>query len=151
MRTKQTKKREAANIPKCTPLLPHVRFRRTARINIIHCALRFFKLDVKFLTERIFLMPIDINANSFAENFSQCCTISSVRSLPDHQDDDDFREARAECDTLYRLIAEKLGEERLLINRFDAAKNAAGGLREPLIYRQGFQDCVYLLRWIGAL
>ena len=46
MRTKQTKKREAANIPKCTPLLPHARFRRTARINIIHCALRFFKLDV---------------------------------------------------------------------------------------------------------
>lgn len=49
------------------------------------------------------------------------------------------------------MIREKLGEEHELINQFDAAKNQAFGFGDEFIYQQGFQDCVYLLRWVGII
>ena len=89
---------------------------------------------------------------SFAESFRKCCDASCIRLAYEHQQTDtDYAIRAQECDTLYNLIEEKLGIDYKLINKFDAAKNHALAFDDILIYQQGFQDCVYLLRWIGLL
>ena len=89
---------------------------------------------------------------SFAENFRRCCGTSCTRLAYEHQQTDTAYTATAqECDELYKLIEEKLGDECKLINKFDAAKNHVLAFDDVFIYQQGFQDCVYLLRWIGLL
>ena len=59
--------------------------------------------------------------------------------------------ASEQCETLYQSLKERLEGDQLLLNRFDAAKNNETAIAMESIYQQGFQDCVYLLRWIGAL
>lgn len=89
---------------------------------------------------------------SFAESFRECCGVSCTRLAYEHQQTDTAYAVRAkECDTLYKLIEEKLGNDHKLINKFDAAKNYAFAFDDAFIYQQGFQDCVYLLRWMGLL
>ena len=51
----------------------------------------------------------------------------------------------------YHTIEEKLGQDGRLVDEFDAAKNFSLGLSDEYIYQQGFQDCVYLLRWINLI
>ena len=89
---------------------------------------------------------------SFAEYFHDCCSASCTRLAYERQQTDTEYAVRAqECDMYYKLIEEKLGVDYKLINRFDAAKNHAYAFDDVLIYQQGFQDCVYLLRWLGLL
>ena len=89
---------------------------------------------------------------SFVESFRACCAASCTRLAYERQQSEADYSARVrECRELYRLIEEKLGAEGQLINKFDAAKNHALAFDDVYIYQQGFQDCVYLLRWIGLL
>ena len=59
---------------------------------------------------------------TFTENFRECCARSCACFERD-EDDPAYAAAPEECDELYRRIGEKLGSERILVNRFDAAKN----------------------------
>lgn len=89
---------------------------------------------------------------TFVQNFRDCCSLSCTRLAYEHQQTDaDYAVRAQECDALYKLIEEKLGTDYKLINKFDAAKNHAFAFDDLFIYQQGFQDCVYLLRWIGLL
>ena len=90
--------------------------------------------------------------HSFADNFRGCCVKSCTRLAYEHeQNDAEYAGAQQECDRLYDLIKEKLGEEHGLVNEFDAAKNQTLAFGNEFIYQQGFQDCVTLLRWIGLI
>lgn len=86
----------------------------------------------------------------FAENFRECCARSCTCFERDEGDPADAA-ATEECDELYRRIEEELGSERILVNRFDAAKNNLLALEEESVYHQDFRDCVTLLRWIGLI
>lgn len=89
---------------------------------------------------------------SFAENFRSCCSQSCTRLAFEHQQTEMEYAARAQkCDEFYKLIQKNLGNEHDLINNFDAAKNHLLSFDNIFIYQQGFQDCIYLLRWIGLL
>ena len=89
---------------------------------------------------------------TFAENFRQCCGQSYARLAYKHQQTDkEFACAQQECEELYELLRDKLKDEQKLINRFDAAKTRELSFDTAFIYQQGFQDCVYLLRWMGVL
>lgn len=89
---------------------------------------------------------------SFAKNFKTCCLDSCDRmAYRKGRRSAEKAEAMRECRVLYDAIYAKLGEDSLLINRFDAAKNHAFSLTEPHVYHQGFRDCIYLLRWMGVL
>lgn len=97
-------------------------------------------------------METESSRSTFAENFRQCCgesyywlSYEKTRKLPI------FQAADNACSELYDQIGEQLGEKRKWIDEFDAAKNRVQGLEEPYIYQQGFQDCIYLLRWLGML
>lgn len=78
--------------------------------------------------------------------------MSCNRLAYEHQQTDVEYKVRAkESEELYKLIKEKLGADYKLINKFDAAKNHQMAFDDIFIYQQGFQDCVYLLRWMGIL
>lgn len=90
--------------------------------------------------------------NTFAENFYDCCGYSCTRlAYEQGEKSSDYRDAVSKCDALYDTIKEKLKEDGMLIDNFDAAKNYALSIGDQYIYQQGFQDCVYLLRWLGML
>lgn len=87
---------------------------------------------------------------TFLENFTECCSASCIRpAIQAEQEDMDYRSVSQTRAALYREIEEKLGADRLLINRFDAAKNGEMAREQDYVYRQGFRDCVVLLRWLG--
>lgn len=67
------------------------------------------------------------------------------------QRNEDFHECTAEAENLYEQIAERLGEERKLINRFDAAKNSVAAAWDMPVYLQGMKDCALLLRYLGLI
>ncbi len=89
---------------------------------------------------------------SFEQSFRECC-IRSCNYLAHEREQTDkrYKEVSRECNELYRMIQERLGDEEILLNRFDAAKNHENAINDESIYQQGFQDCVVLLRWIGLL
>ena len=87
---------------------------------------------------------------TFAGNFKECCARSCTCFERD-EGDPAYAAASEECDELYRRIEKELGSERILVNRFDAAKNNLLALEEESVYHQGFRDCVTLLRWIGFI
>ena len=120
---------------------------RTERINTLHYVFPPFKLLRK---ERAVVM--ENGYRSFAENFLECCSASCARLAYEHQQTDaDYLIEVQECDELYKLIEEKLGVDHKLINKFDAVKNKVSALDDLFIYQQGFQDCIYLLGWMGLL
>ena len=89
---------------------------------------------------------------TFAENFGECCSRSCSRlAYEREQTDSAYIAAVRECNTLYQSLQEKLRDESLLLNRFDAAKNNEHAIGMEFVYQQGFQDCVYLLHWLGLL
>lgn len=89
---------------------------------------------------------------TFAEEFAECCGQSCGRlAYEKNQTDGAYTEALKECKILYDEIKEQLGENGSIVNRFDAFKNHIFSLEDRYVYQQGFQDCVYLLRWIGIL
>lgn len=89
---------------------------------------------------------------AFAEYFKDCCAAACHELwMKKGHKSKDFLEAKQEKDALYERIKEKLGEDKLLINKFDASKNEIAGISENYIYQQGFRDCVYMLRWMGIL
>ncbi len=89
---------------------------------------------------------------SFAESFRHCCSEAcTCLALERQHTDADYTVREQACAALYKLIEEKLGADYKLVNKFDAAKNEAFAFDAVFIYQQGFQDCVYLLRWIGLL
>lgn len=94
--------------------------------------------------------PMEKNT-AFAENFAECCSRSSGRLAHERRGDSAFVGAQQECDRLYRMLADRLGDDSSLLGRYDAAKNELHALEDDCAYQQGFQDCVYLLRWMGAL
>lgn len=90
--------------------------------------------------------------HSFATNFKDCCARSCTRlAYEKEKTDPDFITASQECSELYQSIQAKLSGDELLLNRFDAAKNNENAISVEFVYQQGFQDCIYLLRWIGLL
>lgn len=89
--------------------------------------------------------------STFAVNFAECCARSSGRRAFERRRDSDYIRAQQACDELYRMLAERLEDDIQLVNQYDAAKNGLHALEEADAYQQGFQDCVYLLRWMGAL
>lgn len=95
---------------------------------------------------------MDDITQGFARNFRACCAQACMRLAYQHQQADDrYAAAQQECIGLYRALQEQLAPGDKLLNRFDAAKNRLAALDSEYIYQQGFQDCVYLLRWLGLL
>ena len=89
---------------------------------------------------------------TFAENFNSCCSYSRSRlAYKKAHEDKEHILVSQECEELFQTIQTKLGEDANLLFKFDDAKNHDSSLDEEYIYQQGFQDCVYLLRWIGML
>ena len=89
---------------------------------------------------------------TFAQNFKACCMQSCTRlAYEQAQTDPDYAERARKCGALYKLIQDKLGADYLLINQFDAAKNHAPAYLDVHKNQPGFQDCVFLLRWMGLL
>ena len=89
---------------------------------------------------------------TFAEYFRDCCGAACTRLAYERgQTDAKYAVRVKECEKYYKLIEKKLGFEYKLIDRFDTAKNNVFAFHEALIYQQGFQDCVYLLQWLGLL
>lgn len=89
--------------------------------------------------------------NIFAENFRECCIRSSAGDYQQRANDPDRLDALEQCSQLYEIIKLKLGEDHVLINDFDAAKNCYCSIELDNTYHRGFQDCIYLLNWIGLL
>ena len=89
---------------------------------------------------------------TFEENFRNCCSYSRYRLAYEkaHEDKEHILVSQ-ECDNLFQEIRAKLGEDDILLNKYEEAKNHGFCLDEEFIYQQGFQDCVVLLRWIGLL
>ena len=88
----------------------------------------------------------------FAENFQYCCAESYGRlSYEQTKNHSEYQRASDTCSELYQKIQEQLGENDEWIDKFDAAKNWVQTIESPYIYQQGFQDCIYLLRWLGIL
>ena len=61
---------------------------------------------------------------TFEQSFRECC-IRSCNYLAHEREQTDkrYKEVSRECNELYRMIQERLGDEEILLNRFDAAKN----------------------------
>ena len=92
------------------------------------------------------------DSNIFAQKFLQCRRESSYSLANRKQKTDlDYRKARQIYDALYSEIEQKLGQDRLLVNRLDAAHNHLSSWIEEWVYEQGFRDCIYLLNWLRFL
>lgn len=89
---------------------------------------------------------------SFEEYFQECCRCACTILAEKHKHTDpEYLKLSQECNTLYHRLEEKLGAEHNLVNQFDAAKNAQLFYDDIFIYQQGFQDCIYLLRWMELI
>ena len=89
---------------------------------------------------------------SFMENFYTCCIDSCDRLAHERASTDPVCvEASEEYDVIFHTIADKLGDGYGLMLDYETALHRNLGRRDDFIYQQGFQDCVELLRWMGAL
>ena len=61
-----------------------------------------------------------------------------------------YRDLAARQAELLKEIQDKLGQDTKLILRFEETGNEKASYEEEWIYRQGFSDCLELLRWADA-
>ena len=95
---------------------------------------------------------MESKSQPFAEDFRNCCLASCSRlAYERQQNSEEFAARSRRCGELYELIQQKLGGDGRLIDEFDNAKNMELAFDDEFIYQQGFQDCVYLFRWLGIL
>ena len=92
---------------------------------------------------------MEIDRQSFERNFSECCSASRERLAHERSNQPEAVAAERRSAELYHLLEAKLGNDRDLVDQFDMAKNGELCIQGEYIYQQGFQDCVYLLRWLG--
>lgn len=91
-------------------------------------------------------------ANTFADNFRLCCNESSGCGFWEQaQHNTEYLQARRDLDALRQDLVERLDGDWSAVDRFDAAKSYSLSFSDEHTYCQGFRDCVYLLRWMGAL
>ena len=93
-----------------------------------------------------------MNNDSFIEYFKDFCLNSYVRLANEHrQTDPEYKQLTDKCSALLKEVGERLGGEKHLLNNLEEALLESSGYDDPYIYQQGFQDCIYLLRWMGAI
>ncbi len=61
-----------------------------------------------------------------------------------------YRDLAARQAALFKEIQDKLGKDARLLNRLEEISNEKAVCEEEWTYRQGFADCLDLLRWAGA-
>lgn len=88
----------------------------------------------------------------FAKNFRQCCEDSCDRVYYRMENDHPaIKQSYLRMEELEQQISKKLGAEEGLIEELAHLHCQINDQGTLLIYRQGFQDCVYLLHWLGML
>lgn len=74
-----------------------------------------------------------------------------TKVYPELEKEEEYQKAEEIVGNLYAKIEHSLGKKYKLINRFDAAKNAADSVWTLPVYLQGVKDCVLLLRFLGLI
>lgn len=89
---------------------------------------------------------------NFPDSFYQCCSQACFAlALEKRGDAPNYIEMTEKSEELIAEMERKLGADSDLVDEYATNENALNGISFDLVYQQGFQDCVYLLRWIGAL
>ena len=73
---------------------------------------------------------------------------NSYRQNPD--ENEAYRGLAARQAALFRDIQERLGKDAKLMNCLEETVSEQSRYEEEWIYRQGFADCLDLLRWAGV-
>ena len=89
--------------------------------------------------------------NVFHEFFTQAgCESCSACVIKNREESEEYASVKKRFSRLFEQIDEALGEDDDLLFRFEETINHRNSLDEEWVYRQGFCDCIYLLRWMGA-
>lgn len=81
--------------------------------------------------------------NAVSESCSACL-------MQKKEQDDEYRELDDEFSRLLEEMQKTLGENRKLLMEFERVSNRCNSLEVDWIYQQGFRDCLFLLKWMGA-
>lgn len=90
--------------------------------------------------------------HSFEENFRQCCyiTCGSITEV-EQRNKQEYEQLKQRYQKLYDAMRERMAGDGKLLMEYDDIKNMMSGIEDEAVYRRGFQDCVYLLRFIGLI
>lgn len=84
----------------------------------------------------------------FQNACSESCNEALVRNA---EGDPEYKEAAKRYNELFANVRERLGEEnKELLFNLEISDSEKESLQEKWIYRRAFQDCFYLLQWMGA-
>ena len=89
--------------------------------------------------------------SSFRACWKQAIVGSIDASYRQNRDENEaYRGLAARQAALFKEIQDKLGKDARLLNRLEEISNEKAVCEEEWTYRQGFADCLDLLRWAGA-
>lgn len=88
---------------------------------------------------------------SFLARFKQAMVESIDASYRRNREEcEAYRDLAARQKALFKDIQTKLRKDAVLMNRLEETNSDKSIYEEEWIYRQGFADCLALLRWAGA-
>ena len=142
-------KGSGAHPNKETPLPVPRPLKETDSVNILSYAIDSCKEPE---SKRKGIYSMETGYRTFAENFRRCCGESMERLAYEQgkADPGHLRDCKRR-DALFEQLCGLLGDDSPLANQYDAAMCAVFSFDDAYVYQQGFRDCVYLLRWMGAL
>ena len=89
--------------------------------------------------------------SSFRACWKQAIVGSIDASYRQNRDENKaYRGLAARQAALFKDIQDKLGKDARLLNRLEETASEKAGCEEEGTYRQGFADCLALLRWAGV-
>ena len=90
---------------------------------------------------------------NFIEKLNAACSAcSSDHAMEMRKNSPEYQQKDADYSQLMKKICKYLPEEKeSLVFRFEEVSNWLRAFDEDCVYRQGFFDCVSLLRWVGLL
>ena len=89
--------------------------------------------------------------SAFRDYFTQAIAGSIDASYRQNLDEyEAYRGLAARQAALFRDIQERLGKDAKLMNCLEETVSEQSRYEEEWIYRQGFADCLDLLRWAGV-
>ncbi len=89
--------------------------------------------------------------SSFRACWKQAIVGSIDASYRQNRDENEaYRGLAARQAALFKDIQDKLGKDARLLNRLEEISSEKAVCEEEWTYRQGFADCLDLLRWAGV-
>lgn len=89
--------------------------------------------------------------SAFRDYFNQAIAGSIDASYRQNRDENEaYRGLAVRQAALFRDIQERLGKDAKLMNCLEETVSEQSRYEEEWIYRQGFADCLDLLRWAGV-